>query len=103
MALEAPELGWFRVPSRGPFCPRQLVGHREGHVQVLSERVPWVPPMPSAWFSLFPAPLLCGTLQWGPKGGFCSLMDGWSTSHCGPQVLPRPGSGCAVEVAPVWV
>lgn len=58
-------------------------------------------PMP--WFSLFPALLLCGTLQWGPKGEFCSLMDAWSTSHCVSQVLPRPGSGCAVQVAPVWV
>lgn len=49
-------------------------------------------PMP--WFSLFPALLLCGTLQWGPKG---VLLSNGCLEHV-PLCLPgaSPGQGQAV-------
>lgn len=102
MALEAPELVLVSCPFIGSPLPLSSWWGTGKMTSCFLQVVPWVPPMPLACFSVFLAPLLCRTLQLGPKGEFCSLKDAWSMSHCGPQVLPRLGSGCAVEVAAVW-
>lgn len=100
MALEALELVLVSCPLTGPLCPQGAAGTEGGQCPGAFWQVPWVPPCHG--FPCSQHYCSVGPSSGVPKG-FCSLMDAWSTSHCVSQVLPRPGSGCAVQVAPVWV
>lgn len=102
MALEAPELLLVSCPLTGSSLPPSSWWGTGRTTSRCFLAGPLGAPHAIGLVFPFPASRLCGTLQWGPlKGGFCSLMDAWSTSYCGPQLLPRAGSGYAVEVAPV--